>query len=195
MSRALARGDVDYVLRWLRQSGAPANIVALQERALDAMVGRSPVGSPAHTSGCESPDPSPDCPRCVALTRERDEAREKCELARESAALNAQEAIAAARDLAQARQALRQLVDAIPLFEEDAVDEGAEEWETASGRIGDAMVAAREALVGTREKDLGGSQSEPCAGGPCGVCGFHRCICSGNVKWIDSELSSGGGAE
>lgn len=28
----------------------------------------------------------------------------------------------------------------------------------------DALVAAREALVGTREKDLGGSQSEPCAG-------------------------------
>jgi len=34
-----ARDDADYVLRWLRQSGAPENIVRLQLRALESLGG------------------------------------------------------------------------------------------------------------------------------------------------------------
>ena len=35
----VARDDVDYVLRWLRQTGAPENIVGLQLRALETLGG------------------------------------------------------------------------------------------------------------------------------------------------------------
>ena len=36
---ATARDDVDYVLRWLRQTNAPENIVGLQLRALETLGG------------------------------------------------------------------------------------------------------------------------------------------------------------
>ncbi len=37
----IALADLEYVLAWLRQSKAPANIIRLQERGMDLTVGRA----------------------------------------------------------------------------------------------------------------------------------------------------------
>jgi hypothetical protein len=45
----VSRADASYVLDWLRQTKAPANIVALQEQAVDALGGY--VGPVERTGG------------------------------------------------------------------------------------------------------------------------------------------------
>lgn len=106
-----------------------------------------------------------DCPRCAALTRERDEAlgvREGMVSAVQKVIELRDKCDSLSRDLAQARQALRLTVGALEI------------WENAVGEINvwplecrKALIAAREALVerGTEQTDLGGARGARSGGG------------------------------
>lgn len=84
--------------------------------------------------------PESDCPRCAALTRERDEARANL---RKFAAKD----IALARDLAQARQALQRLSwAATTVWHQASVGSGQVEL-VALDEILEANAVAREALA------------------------------------------------